>query len=85
MPVSDGSSEDEAETKREEQPIKKAVALPQVICAFLTVEICLLLIGKREIVFFLFPGKILARMFSLLNRKCCFWLESSVLYQTRKT
>ena len=54
MPVSDGSSEDEAETKREEQQIKKVVALPQVICAFLTVEICLLLIGKREIVFFFF-------------------------------
>lgn len=81
--MSDGSSEDEAETKWEEQQIKKAVALPQMICAFLTVEICLLLIGKREIVFFLFPGKILARMFSLML--CCFWLESSVLYQTRKT
>ena len=51
MPVSDGSSEDEAETKWEEQQIKKVVALPQVICAFLTVEICLLLIGKREIFF----------------------------------
>ena len=55
MPVSDGSSEDEAETKREEQQIKKVVALPQVICAFLTVEICLLRIGKREIIVFFFP------------------------------
>ena len=55
MPVSDGSSEDEAETKWEEQQIKKVVALPQVICAFLTVEICLLLIGKRDIIFFFFP------------------------------
>ena len=54
MPVSDGSSEDEAETKWEEQQIKKVVALPQVICALLTVEICLLLIGKREIVFSFF-------------------------------
>ena len=63
MPVSDGSSEDEAETKREEQPIKKAVALPQVICAFLTVEICLLLIGKREIVFSFFLAN---------NRQECF-------------
>ena len=54
MPVSDETSEDEAETKWEEQQIKKVVALPQVICAFLTVEICLLLIGKREIIFFFF-------------------------------
>ena len=63
MPVSDGSSEDEAETKWEEQQIKKVVALPQVICAFLTVEICLLLIGKREIVF---------SFFLVNNRQECF-------------
>jgi len=52
VPVSDETSEDEAETKWEEQQIKKAIKLPQVICAFLTVEICFLLIGKREIFFF---------------------------------
>lgn len=48
MSVSDESSEDEAQMKWEEQQIKKAVKLSQVICVFLTTESCFLLIGKRR-------------------------------------
>lgn len=48
MSVSDESSEDEAQMKWEEQQIKKAVKLSQVICVFLTTESCFLLIGKRK-------------------------------------
>lgn len=47
MSVSDGSSEDEAQIKWEEQQIKKAVKLSQVTHAFLTTGNSFLVIGKR--------------------------------------
>jgi len=44
---SDESSEDEAQIKWEEQQIKKAIKLSQVMHAFLTIGRWFLVIGKR--------------------------------------